>query len=101
MRTAARVDANQGEIVAALRGIPGCKVAITSALGHGFPDLAVGWMGANYLIELKDPGQPPSKRRLTPDEGRFHAQWSGQVDIAETFEDCLIILGISDEPPPF
>jgi hypothetical protein len=58
-------------------------------------------MGNNYLIELKDPAQPPSKRRLTPDEKKFHAQWSGQIGVAETFEDCLIILGISDEPPPF
>ena len=101
MRRAARIDANQNEIVAALRGIPGCKVAITSALGHGFPDIVVGWMSNNYLIEIKDSDKPPSKRRLTPDEKKFHEQWAGQIDIAETFEDCLRIIGVANEAAPF
>ena len=101
MRRAARIDANQNEIVAALRGIPGCKVWITSMVGNGGPDFVIGWMRVNYLIELKDGDKPPSKRRLTPDEKKFHAQWSGQIAVAETFEDCLQIIGVSEEPLPF
>ena len=101
MRTAAKVDANQPEIVSQLRDIPGCKVWITSMVGHGGPDFVVGWMGANYLIELKDGEKVPSKRKLTKDEKKFHAQWGGQVDIAESFEDCLRIIGVSTESAPF
>lgn len=101
MRRAAKIDGNQNEIVSQLRGIPGCKVAITSQVGHGFPDLVVGWMGQNYLIELKDGSLPPSKRKLTPDEKRFHGQWSGQIATCESFEDVLAVLGLSTEPPPF
>lgn len=101
MRRAARIDANQNEIVAALRGIPGCKVWITSMVGNGGPDFVIGWMGVNYLVELKDGDKPPSKRRLTPDEKKFHAQWSGQIDTALTFEDCLRIIGVADGPIPF
>lgn len=42
MRRAARTDANQVEIVSALRAI-GCSVSDTSGVGGGFPDLAVGF----------------------------------------------------------
>ena len=101
MRTAARVYSNQAEIVKLLRAIPGCKVVSTAALGKGFPDLVVGWMGNNYLIELKDGDKPPSKRKLTPDEKKFHAQWTGQVAVAKSFEDCLQIVGISGDSAPF
>ena len=98
---AARIDDNQNEIVAQLRDIPGCTVWITSMVGHGGPDFVIGWMGANSLIELKDGDKVPSKRKLTKDEKKFHAQWAGQIDIAESFEDCLRIIGVSTESAPF
>ena len=101
MRTAAKVDANQPEIVSQLRDIPGCTVWITSMVGHGGPDFVIGWMGVNYLIELKDGDKVPSKRKLTKDEKKFHAQWAGQIDKAESFEDCLRIIGVSTESAPF
>jgi len=101
MRTAARIDDNQNEVVSQLRSVPGLKVAITSGMGHGFPDLVLGWQGVNYLIELKDGSKPPSKRKLTKDEKKFHAQWAGQIDVALTFEDCLRIIGVSTERAPF
>lgn len=97
MRTAARVDANQSVLVQQLRGIPGCKVAITSGLGKGFPDIVVGFMRVNYLFEIKDPVQPPSGRKLTKDEKKFHDQWAGQIAIVETIEDCLAAMGLSVE----
>ena len=101
---AAKVDANQAEIVRYLRAIPGCKVAITSMVGNGFPDIVVGWMGRNYLFEIKDGAKPPSKRKLTPAERKFHKQWehAGQIDIVTCIEDAWNVLGIiGDEAIPF
>jgi hypothetical protein len=85
------VDDNQAEVVHALRRI-GYSVAITSALGHGFPDIVVGRAGVNGLFELKDPAKPPSKRRLTEDERHWHIAWQGQVDVVETWEDVVAIM---------
>lgn len=88
MRMRGKVDANQSRIVKELRQA-GCSVAMTSNLGGGFPDILVGWRGVNVLAEIKDPNQPPSKRRLTPDEQEFHAAWKGQKCVIETAEDIL------------
>ena len=94
MRRSARIDANQNAIVAALRDIPGVTVAITSALGSGFPDIVVGFAGRNYLIELKDGSKPPSKRALTDDEYDFFVTWRGQREIACNLDECLEIIGL-------
>ena len=88
-RTAARIDSNQPALVAALRQIPGVSVAVTSQLGKGFPDIVVGYRGRNYIFEIKDPEQPPSKRRLTSDEQKWHDRWCGQVDVVTCLGDCL------------
>lgn len=86
-----RTDRNQSEIVEALRSI-GATVAITSTLGKGFPDIVVGYRGGNYLIEIKDWQQIPSKRRLTLDESEFHAMWRGQVSIIETVSEAISLV---------
>ena len=88
MKRAARIDANQNEIVAALRGI-GATVAITSTLGKGFPDLVVGYRGKNYLLEIKDGNKPPSARKLTDDEQQWHECWRGQVAVIESPHDAM------------
>jgi len=100
---AARVDANQAEIMYSLRDIPGCKVAVTSMVGNGFPDIVVAWMGKNYLFEIKDGAKPPSARKLTPAERKFHAKWqhAGQIDIVTCIEDCWKVLGIGAGEIPF
>jgi hypothetical protein len=67
LRRAARVDANQAEIVAALRGA-GCVVWII-----GLPvDLLVGKGGHTVLVELKT-----AKGRHTPLQAAFMAAWTG------------------------
>ena len=88
MRRAAKVDANQSEIVFALRSI-GARVAPTHAVGQGFPDLVVSFRGRNVLFEVKDPSQPPSKRRLTPDQKIFHDEWDGELYVVETAEQAI------------
>ena len=61
MRRAAKVDANHGEIVEALRA-EGASVQSLAGVGAGCPDLAVGLAGMSFLIEIKDGLKTPSKR---------------------------------------
>jgi hypothetical protein len=89
VRYAARADRNQSEIVAALRAV-GCKVVPTHAVGQGFPDLVVDLHGRTALLEIKDPLQPPSKRRLTPAQAEFHAAWTGPIYTVETPEEAVL-----------
>ena len=92
MRRAARIDSNQPEIVQALRDV-GASVALTHQLGGGFPDLVVGYRANNFLIEIKDGSKPPSKRQLTEDEKDFHAAWRGKIEIANSVDEALYIIG--------
>lgn len=88
MRRAARVDDNQADIVAALRKI-GASVQPLHAVGSGCPDLLVGWRGMTSLLEVKDGSKPPSARKLTPDQVKWHANWRGQVAVVETIEQAI------------
>ena len=90
MRRAARVDANQADIVRDLRRL-GYSVKVTSTL-KGFCDIVVGTDKKNFFFEIKDPAQPPSGRVLTPDEQSFHSSWRGQIDVILTTEDALEIM---------
>lgn len=97
MRRAARTDANQAQIMRALRAI-GCKVKDTSRLGDGFPDLVVGYRGRLTLMEVKDGSKPPSERKLTPDQEKFHAEWAGLPVYVVENEDAAITAA-SDSGP--
>jgi hypothetical protein len=85
-RSICRVDSNQPEIVAAFRAL-GYSVHHTHMVGDGFVDIVVGKQGQDALVEIKDGSKPPSQRRLTPDEARFHATWKGRVVVVETTDD--------------
>ena len=89
-----RIDANQPEIVQGLRAI-GVRVAITSDLGDGFPDIVCAFRGFNYMLEIKDGNKPPSKRKLTDKEQVFHAWWKdqGQIDTVKNLDEALQIIG--------
>jgi len=88
MRRAARVDANQAEIVAALRKC-GCTVQSLASVGNGVPDLLVGRAGRNYLLEVKDGSKSPSARDLTGDELRWLHGWRGAATVVETVEEAM------------
>ena len=91
MRKIGRVDSNQAEIVKALRCV-GCSVFILSGVGGGFPDICVGYMGVNYLFEIKDGDKPPSQRKLTTDEKKFFTNWEGHCNVVGSVKDCMDIL---------
>jgi len=96
MRRKGRVDANQGQIVEALRAA-GYSVAITSSLGNGFPDLVVGGFGRNFILECKDGNKPPSAQKLTRDEAIWHENWRGDTMIVNSPADALAQIGRKHE----
>jgi hypothetical protein len=70
MRYAARVDANQAQIVSALRAA-GAYVWII-----GLPvDLLVGYENQTFLVEVKD----GPKKRLTKLQQEFFENWCGGI----------------------
>jgi hypothetical protein len=70
MRYAARVDANQTQIVSALRAA-GAYVWVI-----GLPvDLLVGYKNHTFLVEIKT----DSKKRLTKLQADFFENWSGST----------------------
>jgi hypothetical protein len=93
MRRAARTDANQGAIVDALRAV-GATVTILSEVGQGVPDLLVGYRGLNLLLEVKDGSKPPSKRLLTPEQERWHAEWLGHAAVVKSVNEALAAIGV-------
>ena len=91
MRRTARIDDNQPELVALARKM-GASVWITSQLGKGAPDLVLGLPSGNVLVEIKDGSKPPSARKLTEDEQKFHAKWRGPIAVVETAEDMVKLI---------
>ena len=88
---ACKTDANQADIVAALKAI-GCSVAVTSGAGDGFPDLVVGIPGANMLMEIKNPEQDKSHRALTAEQQIFHTEWRGPITVVHTVAEALGVI---------
>jgi len=94
MRRRGRVDANHGDIVRALR-TAGMSVQSLANIGSGCPDILIGdpRTRTNLLAEIKDGSKPPSQRRLTADEQKWHDEWRGQVAVVESVEDALRLVG--------
>ena len=86
MRRAARVDANQEQIVSALRAA-GAYVWIIS-----LPvDLLVGFKGHTFLVEIKS----TSKKRLTGLQADFFENWSGStLSRIDSPEAALRMIGV-------
>ena len=91
MRRAARVDANQEQVVSALRAA-GAYVWII-----GLPvDLLVGYKGCTVLMEVKD----GPRKRLTPLQEAFFAKWEGgTVSRVDGPEAALNVLKVIDAQP--
>jgi len=89
---AAKIDANQEEIVAALRKV-GATVQSLAGVGRGVPDLLIGYQGVTYLVECKDGAKVPSARKLTPDQEDWHSKWTGgTLRVANNVEEALNII---------
>jgi hypothetical protein len=93
MRRSAKVDANQAEIVAALRKA-GAHVQSLATIGKGCPDLMVSHAGVWHLFEVKDPDKPQSKRALTADQEEWHRKANARVWVITTAEEAIMYLGL-------
>lgn len=87
-----RVDQNHSEIVKGLRSV-GASVYSTAAVGKGFPDIAVGYRGQTWLLEIKNGEKSASRRTLTPAEQDFHNQWRGAAAVVTSLDDALRTIG--------
>ena len=75
----------------------GASVQILSNVGHGCPDLLVGYRGVTYPMEIKSPGGS-----LTKDEYEWQQAWRGNYYIVHNVEEALQILcnGVEDDKMP-
>ncbi len=94
LRRAAKRDANEAQIVAALRAA-GCTVQRLSE--PGVPDLLVGRQGrdgrgVNYLLEVKD----PREGHLTREQDRWLMGWNGHYAIVTSEIEALQAVGLRD-----
>jgi hypothetical protein len=74
----ARKDNNHDLIVKAFEQL-GCSVEETVCTGlEGFPDLLVGCIGVNHLVEIKNPDTAYGRQGLNENQHAFNARWRGE-----------------------
>ena len=89
---AAKVDANQAEIIDGLRAL-GVYVIDTHRLGDGFPDLvAYTWFAGWQLLEVKAP-----RGRLTKAEKALQMDCPGPIWVVRTLEQACEVMGVEVE----
>lgn len=96
MRRAARIDANQNQIVAALRRV-GATVLITSTLKNAF-DILVGYDRKLYIVEIKDGDKPKSSQRLTEGEIKCKTAFESvgvKYNVVTSVDDALRMIGVN------
>lgn len=86
MRRASRRDGNHQAVVARFRAL-GCTVFETDRVGEGFPDIVVGCLGSNRLVEIKNPASRYGKAGLNEAQLRFNRDWRGDGLWVVTSED--------------
>lgn len=97
MRRAAKVDANQHEIVKALRAA-GATVQSLAAIGAGCPDILIGYANKTALVEIKDGSKVPSAQKLRPLQEDWHANWrGGTLATVNSVESALRVLTIMEK----
>jgi hypothetical protein len=89
IRTAAKRDDNEHEIIATLKQCGATVQKLDEPV-----DLLVGYRGVNYLIEVKDGNKPPSKQKLRPGQALFMGMWRGQVAKVTNSRESLEVIGV-------
>ena len=96
-RRAAKIDANQSEIVKALRSIPGCSVEVSH------DDILVGYKALTRWYEIKDPGCVSKRTELILESGKKKSQkklekeWTGHYKIVSSIQEILLDMGLLRE----
>lgn len=85
-RRAAKRDANEPAIKAALRKVGATVVSLSI---EDVPDLLVGFRGENFLLEVKMP-----KGELSEGQATWHMKWNGYpVHVVRSEEEALQAIG--------
>lgn len=89
----ARKDNNHDQIVKAFEQL-GCSVEETVCTGlEGFPDLVVGCIGFNHLVEIKNPNSAYGRQGLNANQRDFNARWRGErMWAVHTFDDVVVLV---------
>lgn len=82
MRRAARRDANEPDVIKALRQVGATVVQ------QDWCDLVVGYRGQNYLLEVKT-----ESGDLKPSQERLLSEWRGHYAIVRSPADALKEIG--------
>ena len=100
-----KTDTNQTRVVKALRAA-GCEVQSLASIGNGCPDLLVATGDSECplkVLEVKDGDKPPSQRRLTDDEIKWHKRWNmvapGAIWVVYDEVGALWVCGKTNEIP--
>lgn len=91
MKYTAKADANQPEIVKALRSA-GASVQHLHSVGAGCPDLLCAINGRAFLIEVKDGAKVASKQTLTPAQVEWHASWKSTVHVVNSVDGAVEVV---------
>jgi Holliday junction resolvase len=90
VRRAARRDDGEREIIDALRK---AGAYVKQVNDEGLADLLVWHGGRTLILEVKDGKKPPSARKLTDAEQKFHNDWPGDnLFIVNSVEEALRLL---------
>lgn len=100
MRRAAKRDANESAIVAALEAV---GATVTRINAGGVPDLLVGHRGRTYLLEVKAPLGPRGgigDGHLTDEQEEWWETWrGGRPVIVRTPAEALAAIGVMAVAP--
>jgi|SRR5580765_7089183 len=88
-----RRDKNHGEVKAAFAAL-GCTVADTAHAGiAGFPDLVVGCIGVNHLVEIKNASTSYGRHGLSAGQTTFNDGWRGApCAVVFTALDAIVLV---------
>jgi Holliday junction resolvase len=86
-RAKAKRDANHGPIARHFEAL-GCSVVELPHAGvAGFPDLVIGVIGENVLVEVKNPETRYGRAGLNANQQAFNRDWRGSPMVAVSTED--------------
>jgi len=91
-RNRSKRDANHNDLTKAFEQL-GCSVQDLSHAGvAGWPDVVVGCIGRNHLVEFKNPETAYGRAGLNPNQQAFARDWRGGQLYAVTTRDEVMAL---------
>lgn len=92
-RRQSKRDANHAELTRAFEEL-GCTVQDLSHAGvAGWPDVVVGCIGRNHLVEFKNPETAYGRAGLNSNQRTFARDWrGGQIYAVSTTQEVMVLV---------